>query len=111
MIIISNVLLSIGFMGLAFIDSFWQFLILYGIVAALGMGGTTVPPVCGLDDQMVRKKARLRRELGTCRQLYGTVCFGTGVYDFCFAIWLAGFVFFYQSGDVGDHYIAYPFYH
>jgi len=42
-IIISNVLLSIGFMGLAFIDSFWQFLVLYGIVAALGMGGTTVP--------------------------------------------------------------------
>lgn len=42
-IIISNVLLSIGFMGLAFINSFWQFLVLYGIVAALGMGGTTVP--------------------------------------------------------------------
>ena len=55
-IIISNVLLSIGFMGLAFIDSFWQFFILYGIVAALGMGGTTVPLFAALMTKWFEKR-------------------------------------------------------
>jgi MFS family permease len=55
-IIISNVLLSIGFMGLAFIDSFWQFLVLYGIVAALGMGGTTVPLFAALMTKWFEKR-------------------------------------------------------
>ena len=55
-IIISNVLLSIGFMGLAFIDSFWQFLIFYGIVAALGMGGTTIPLFAALMTKWFEKR-------------------------------------------------------
>ncbi len=55
-IIISNVLLSIGFMGLAFIDSFWQFLILYGIVAALGMGGTSVSLFAALMTKWFEKR-------------------------------------------------------
>jgi MFS family permease len=42
-IIISTLLLSGGFMGIFFIIEFWQYLILYGIFAAAGMGGTTAP--------------------------------------------------------------------
>ncbi|KKK73586.1 hypothetical protein LCGC14_2892350, partial [marine sediment metagenome] len=45
-----------GFMGLAFIDSFWQFLVLYGIVAALGMGGTTVPLFAALMTKWFEKR-------------------------------------------------------
>jgi MFS family permease len=42
-ILISTILLSAGFMGIFFITAHWQLLVLYGIVAAAGMGGTTVP--------------------------------------------------------------------
>ncbi|MBW2408770.1 MAG: MFS transporter, partial [Deltaproteobacteria bacterium] len=42
-IIISNLFISVGFASLAFINTFWQFFLFYGIIAAIGMGGTTVP--------------------------------------------------------------------
>ena len=42
-IAISSVFFSFGYMLIFFIDSLWQFYICYGILAALGMGGTSVP--------------------------------------------------------------------
>ena len=42
-ITISAVFLSVGFMSLSLVEASWQFFIFYGILAALGMGGTTVP--------------------------------------------------------------------
>lgn len=42
-IMISTVFLSAGFMGLAFVQSFQNFFIFYGILVGLGMGGTTMP--------------------------------------------------------------------
>jgi MFS family permease len=42
-IAISSVFFSCGYMLIFFIDSLWQFYICYGILAAIGMGGTSVP--------------------------------------------------------------------
>lgn len=42
-IAISTVFISCGYMLIFFIDSLWQFYICYGILAAIGMGGTSVP--------------------------------------------------------------------
>ena len=41
-IIISTFFISIGYMFISFIDSLWQFLLFYGIIAAVGLGGTSV---------------------------------------------------------------------
>ena len=63
-IIISNVFLSTGFMSLAFIGSFRGFFIFYGIVAALGMGGTTVPLFAVLTSKWFEKGRGLAVSLG-----------------------------------------------
>jgi len=42
-IAISTVLISSGYILIFLIDSLWQFYICYGILAALGMGGTSAP--------------------------------------------------------------------
>ncbi len=41
-IVISTVFLSAGYMLISVIDSLWQFLIAYGIIAAIGLGGPSV---------------------------------------------------------------------
>ena len=41
-LIISTLLLSTGFMSISLIQSLWQFLLCYGVLAALGLGGTAV---------------------------------------------------------------------
>lgn len=43
LIIISSILFSGGFIGIFFVNTFWQYLALYGVISAAGMGGTTVP--------------------------------------------------------------------
>jgi len=43
LIVISSILFSSGFIGVFFISAFWQYLALYGVVSAAGMGGITVP--------------------------------------------------------------------
>ncbi|MBW1861991.1 MAG: MFS transporter [Deltaproteobacteria bacterium] len=40
---LSAILISTGFMCLSITDSLWKFILFYGILAALGMGGTTPP--------------------------------------------------------------------
>ena len=42
-IIISTLFISIGYMFISFIDSLWQFLLFYGVIAAVGLGGTSAP--------------------------------------------------------------------
>ncbi len=63
-IIISNLFISAGFMSLAFINSFWQFLVFYGIIAAAGMGGTTVPLYAALLSKWFTKGRGLAVSLG-----------------------------------------------
>jgi MFS family permease len=63
-IIISNLFISAGFMSLAFINSFWQFLVFYGIISAAGMGGTTVPLYAALLSKWFTKGRGLAVSLG-----------------------------------------------
>jgi MFS family permease len=63
-IIISNFFISAGFMSLAFINSFWQFLVFYGVIAATGMGGTTVPLYAVLLSKWFTKGRGLAVSLG-----------------------------------------------
>jgi len=63
-IIISNFFISAGFMSLAFINSFWQFLVFYGIIAAIGMGGTTVPLYAAVLSKWFTKGRGLAVSLG-----------------------------------------------
>ena len=47
-IIIGTVLISAGYALVSLIDSLWQFCICYGILVAIGMGGTAVPLIAAL---------------------------------------------------------------
>ena len=41
-IVISTVFISAGYMSISAINSFWQFFICYGFLAAIGLGGTSL---------------------------------------------------------------------
>lgn len=47
-IAISTVFLSAGFALISLIDSLWQFFIVYGVFAAVGLGGTSIPLLAAL---------------------------------------------------------------
>jgi len=47
-IVISTVFLSAGFALIALISSLWQFYIVYGVFAAIGLGGTSIPLLAAL---------------------------------------------------------------
>ena len=70
-IIISTVFLSAGFMGLAIIDTFWQFLIFYDVLAAIGMGGTSVPLFAALMSKWFEKGRGLAISLGLAGSCLG----------------------------------------
>jgi MFS family permease len=40
---VSSLFLALGYIGIAGVHSIWSFIILYGILAALGFGGTSIP--------------------------------------------------------------------
>jgi MFS family permease len=63
-ILISNLFISAGFASLAFIDTFRQFFLFYGIIAAIGMGGTTVPLYAALLSKWFEKKRGFAVSLG-----------------------------------------------
>ena len=54
-IIVSTVFLSAGYMSISVIDSFWKFLIFYGILSAVGLGGTSVPFIASLTSKWFEK--------------------------------------------------------
>ena len=63
-IVISAVLTSAGFMSISVINSLWQFIIFYGILAAIGLGGTTVPLFAALMTKWFEKSRGLAVSLG-----------------------------------------------
>ncbi len=63
-IAVSAIFLSAGFMGIAVIDSLWEFFIFYGILAGIGMGGTTVPIFATLMTKWFDKYRGLSVSLG-----------------------------------------------
>ena len=68
-IFISTILLSAGFICIAFIQSLWEFYLYYGILAALGMGGSAVPLIGALMSKWFEKRRGLAISLalsGNC---------------------------------------------
>ena len=47
-ILISTLFLSVGYGSISFIDTLWEFHLYYGILAAIGMGGASVPLIAAL---------------------------------------------------------------
>ncbi len=54
-IAISTIFLSVGYTLISLIDSLWQFLIYYGILAAIGLGGTSVSLIAALMSKWFEK--------------------------------------------------------
>ena len=54
-IIISTLFISIGYMFIAFIDTLWQFLLFYSVIAAVGLGGTAVPIFAAISSKWFEK--------------------------------------------------------
>lgn len=63
-IIISTLFISAGYMGIAVIDSIWQFVIFYGILVGSGMGGTSIPLMGALLTKWFEKRRGLAVSLG-----------------------------------------------
>jgi len=68
-IILSTILVSSGYMLIALTQTLWHFLVLYGVVAAMGLGGTTVPIFAALMSKWFEKRRGLTISLalsGNC---------------------------------------------
>jgi MFS family permease len=68
-IIISTLFISIGYMFISLIDNLWQFLLFYGVIGAIGLGGTSVPIFAALSSKWFEKGRALAVSLslsGNC---------------------------------------------
>jgi MFS family permease len=58
-IVISTIFLSVGYTLISRIDSLWEFFVYYGILAAIGSGGTSVPLIAALMSKWFEKQRGL----------------------------------------------------
>ena len=68
-IVVSTLLVSSGYMLIALTQTLWHFLVLYGVIAAMGLGGTTVPIFAALMSKWFEKRRGLTISLalsGNC---------------------------------------------
>lgn len=68
-IIVSSVFLSIGYMSISLISSFWQFFISYGFLSAIGLGGTSVTLMAAITSKWFYRRRGLAISLalsGSC---------------------------------------------
>ena len=68
-ILISTLLLSVGYGSISFIDTLWEFHLYYGILAAIGMGGASVPLFAALISKWFKNQRGLMISLalsGNC---------------------------------------------
>ncbi len=54
-IVISTVFLSVGYILVSRIDSLWEFFVYYGILAAIGLGGTSIPLIAAMMSKWFEK--------------------------------------------------------
>ncbi|UCD72123.1 MAG: MFS transporter [Syntrophobacterales bacterium] len=54
-IIISTIFLSAGYTLISLVDSLWQFFVYYGIITAIGLGGTSIPLIAALMSKWFEK--------------------------------------------------------
>ncbi len=59
LIIVSTVITSVGFISIAFVNSYGQYLICYGVITPIGLGGTSVPLVAALISKWFEKRRGL----------------------------------------------------
>ena len=85
-IIVSTIFVSSGYMLIALTQTLWHFLVLYGVVAALGLGGTTVPIFAALMSTWFEKRRGLTISLalsGNCLGQFALVpLFSTLITDY-----------------------------
>jgi MFS family permease len=68
-IVFSTILISSGYMLIALTQTLWHFLLLYGVVAGMGLGGTAVPIFAALMSKWFEKRRGLTISLalsGNC---------------------------------------------
>ena len=68
-IVLSTLFVSSGYMLMALSQTLWHFLLLYGVIAAVGLGGTTVPIFAALMSKWFEKQRGLTISLalsGNC---------------------------------------------
>jgi MFS family permease len=68
-ILVSTLFMSAGYVGIAFIDSLWEFYICYGLLAAIGFGGASIPLIAALMTNWFEKRRGLAISLaisGNC---------------------------------------------
>ncbi len=68
-LIISTLFLSVGFMSIFLVTSFWQFIVCYGVLSAIGMGGTAVNFLAAVTSKWFEKRRGLAVSLslsGNC---------------------------------------------
>jgi MFS family permease len=82
----STVFVAVGYICIARIDSLWEFYLYYGVVAAIGVGGASVPLVAALMSKWFEK----RRGLAISLALSGN-CIG-----FVLVPLFTGFVLYYD---------------
>lgn len=75
-IIISTLFLSAGYMSISIINSLWQFFTFYGVIAAVGLGGTSVAIFAALTSKWFEKGRGLAVSLsltGNCMGQFALV--------------------------------------
>lgn len=70
-IIISTLFLSAGYICISLINSLWQFLIFYGVLSAVGLGGTSVPLIAALTSKWFERARGLAISLALSGSCFG----------------------------------------
>ena len=65
-IVISTLFLAAGYVLTAFVTSLWQFFLSYGVLAAIGLGGTSVPLIAALMSKWFTKWRGLAISVTLC---------------------------------------------
>ncbi len=97
-ILVSTLFMSAGYVGIAFIDSLWEFYFFYGFLAAVGFGGASVPLVAALMSNWFEKRRGLAISLaisGNCIGQFLLVPVFTAIvssYDWRISYALIGFI-------------------
>ena len=70
-ILVSTLFMSAGYVGIAFIDTLWEFYICYGLLAAIVFGGASIPLVAALMSNWFEKRRGLAISLAISGNCFG----------------------------------------
>jgi len=101
-IIISTVFVSAGYALISLINSLWEFYIFYGVFAAIGLGGTSIPILAALISKWFKKWRGLAISLALSGN--GSICSRSTFYIFYFKVWLENLVSIHWINNVLSQY-------